>query len=63
MGRREQILRLLTDVGLALDDDDIGDRLGMNRHYVNPICNDLAAEGLVWRRKGPDRKFVNSVRR
>src|ERR1017187_6092842 len=61
MGRREEVLRLLSDVRVALDDDDIGDRLGINRHYVNRLCRDLAGEGLVWRRRGTDNKFVNSV--
>jgi hypothetical protein len=32
LGRQAQVLGLLRATGLALDDDDIGDRLGINRH-------------------------------
>ncbi len=59
MGRREEIIGLLRDVGLALDDDDIGGRLGINRHYVNQVCRQLAREGLVARSEGPDGKLLN----
>lgn len=61
LGRQAQVLGLLRATGLALDDDDIGDRLGINRHYVNRLCTDLAAAGLVDRRKGSDGKYVNSA--
>jgi len=57
MNRRDQILALLVEVGLALDDDCIGSRLGINRHYVNTICRALAAEGVVTRESGPDGKL------
>lgn len=57
MNRREQVLALLAEVGLALDDDDIGGRLGINRHYVNTICRTLAAEGVVVREPGPGGKL------
>ena len=59
--RRDQVLELLTEVGLALDDDDIGGRLNINRHYVNTICRTLAAEGVVAREPGPDGKLHNRL--
>jgi hypothetical protein len=61
MNRREQVLALLAEVGLALDDDDIGGRLGINRHYVNTICRTLAVEGVVAREPGPDGKLHNRL--
>jgi hypothetical protein len=61
LDRQAQVLDLLRATGLALDDDDIGDRLDINRHYVNRLCRDLAAAGLVDRRKGSERKYVNSA--
>ncbi len=60
MNRREQVLALLAEVGLALD-DDIGGRLGINRHYVNTICRTLAVEGVVAREPGPDGKLHNRL--
>jgi hypothetical protein len=59
MGRRDEILGLLRDVGLALDDDDIGDRLGINRHYVNQVCRELARAGLIARSEGASGKLLN----
>ncbi len=59
MGRRDEILGLLRDVGLALDDDDIGGRLGINRHYVNQVCRELARAGLIARSEGASGKLVN----
>lgn len=59
MGRREQIAGLLRDVGLALDDDDIAGRLGINRHYVNQVCRQLADAGMTTRFEGSDGKLVN----
>lgn len=61
MNRREQVLALLAEVGLALDDDDIGGRLNINRHYVNTICRTLDAEGVVARGPGPDGKLLNRL--
>lgn len=57
MNRRDEVLSLLVEVGLALDDDDIAFRLGINRHYVNTICHTLAADGVVTRERGPDGKL------
>lgn len=59
MGRREEIAGLLRDVGLPLDDDDIAGRLGINRHYVNHVCRQLADAGMTMRSEGPDGKLVN----
>ncbi len=59
MGRREDVAGLLRQVGLPLDDDDIADRLAMNRHYVNAVCRRLADEGLTTRFKNSGGKFVN----
>lgn len=59
MNRRDQVLALLAESNLALDDDDIGGRLGINRHYVNTICRTLAAEGLLARERGVDGKLRN----
>lgn len=61
MNRREQVLALLAEVGLALDDDDIGGRLGINRHYVNTICRTLAAEGVIAREPGADGKLQSRL--
>lgn len=61
MNRRDQVIALLADVGLELDDDDIADRLDINRHYVNAICRALAAEGRVQRTAGPDGKLRNRL--
>lgn len=60
MSRREEISSLLRHVGLALDDDDIAGRLGINRHYVNRICRELSMAGLTTRFEGPTGKLVNS---
>jgi hypothetical protein len=59
MGRSDEIAELLREVGLALDDDDIGARLGINRHYVNQVCRRLARDGLISRTQGSSGKFVN----
>lgn len=59
MGRREEIAGLLRDVGLALDDDDIAGRVGINRHYVNQVCRQLADAGSTTRFEGSDGKLVN----
>jgi len=61
MTRRDEVLRLLRLVGLPLDDDDIADRLGMNRHYVNQVCYRLAADAVIRREAGPGGKLLNSV--
>ena len=59
MDRLDEITALLREVGVPLDDDDIADRLGMNRHYVNAICRQLAKDGLTTRTKGADGKLRN----
>lgn len=57
--RRAQVVRLLGEARSALDDDEIAARLAMNRHYVNQICRQLAAEGLIRREPGRSGKLVN----
>lgn len=59
MGRREEIIGLLREVGIALDDDDIAGRLGINRHYVNQVCRQLADAGWTTRFEGSGWKLVN----
>lgn len=44
-----------------MDDDDIADRLSMNRHYVNQICRGLAAQGIIVRSEGRSGKYVNQM--
>jgi hypothetical protein len=61
MTRRDQVLALLAEVDCDLDDDDIGVRLRINRHYVNTICRGLAAEGLIAREAGPNGKLNNRL--
>jgi hypothetical protein len=46
-GRRGQVLGILRQSGVALDDDQIAEAAQMNRVYVNVICRQLAAEGLL----------------
>jgi hypothetical protein len=60
MNRRAQIVELLQQVRLSLDDDDIAGRLGMNRHYVNQICRQLAAERWTVRVRGSAGKLLNT---
>lgn len=59
MSRRQQVIDLLRSVGIELDDDEIAERLTMNRHYVNRVCRTLAADGIIARTHGPAGKFVN----
>jgi DNA-binding MarR family transcriptional regulator len=59
MSRRDEVLRLLADVGVALDDDEIAERLMMNRHYVNAVCRELQHDGLILREQGPAGKLTN----
>jgi hypothetical protein len=63
MTRRQQVIDLLRAVGLELDDDEIAERLGMNRHYVNQVCRALAADGIIVRTHGPVGKYVNQFMR
>lgn len=59
MGRRDEITGLLREVSLAMDDDDIAGRLGIDRHYVNQVCRQLAHAGLTTRFEGASGKLVN----
>jgi hypothetical protein len=58
-GRRSQVLGILRGSPRPLDDDQIAAAAQMNRVYVNMICRQLAAEGLIVRRHRPDGKLVN----
>lgn len=59
--RNAQVLTLLNGSALPLDDDQIAEKISMNRHYVNAICRRLAEEQLITRRFGADGKLVNAV--
>ena len=61
MSRRQQVIDLLAVGRWSFDDDEIAERLGMNRHYVNQVCRKLAAEGTVERSFGRDTKYVNRL--
>ncbi len=58
-GRRDQVLAILRRSRLALDDDQIAQAAEMNRVYVNVICRQLAADGLIARSRGAEGKLVN----
>lgn len=58
MTRRDEVLELLRTASGPLDDDEIASRLRINRHYVNTVCRDLAADGLASRFAGPTGKLV-----
>ena len=49
MSRGDQILSALSDMGRVLCDDCLGSISGIDRHYVNKLCRDLATSGNVRR--------------
>jgi hypothetical protein len=53
------VLGILRRSRLALDDDQIAQAAQMNRVYVNVICRQLAADGLIARSQGAEGKLVN----
>lgn len=58
---QHRILDLLRS-GVALDDDEIASRLGIElRQAVNQVCRRLAGRGLVTRTRGPAGKIVNGL--
>ncbi len=61
MTRADDVLGLLADVGGAVDDDQIGARLDIDRHQVNALCRQLAYAGLIRREPGLTGKLVNST--
>ncbi len=61
MTRRDQVLELLAVGNPTLDDDEIAVRLGMNRHYVNQVCRQLTADGVVERFLGSYGRLVNRL--
>jgi hypothetical protein len=58
-GRRGQVLRILRQSRVPLDDDQIAEAAHMNRVYVNVICRQLAADGLIIRDRGAGGKLAN----
>jgi hypothetical protein len=58
-GRRDQVLGILRRSRVALDDDQIAQAAEMNRVYVNVICRQLAADGLIARSQDAEGKLVN----
>ena len=62
MGRREEVVDLLRRrAPAAMDDDEIGAALRINRHYVNTICRRLDLAGVIERVEGPGGKLVNRL--
>jgi hypothetical protein len=59
--RRAQVLAVVCANRIPLDDDQIALRAQMNRHYVNAICRQLAAEHLITRERGSGGKLVNAA--
>jgi DNA-binding MarR family transcriptional regulator len=57
---RDRVLDLLR-VTPGLDDDEIGRRLGVDRHRVNGVCRELESRGLVVRENDSDRKLVTRI--
>lgn len=57
--RRSQVLTIIRQSGTALDDDQIARAAQMNRVYVNMICRQLAADGLIVRAQGSAGRLVN----
>lgn len=60
-GRRSQVLEILRRSPLPLDDDQVAAAAQMNRVYVNHLCRQLAAEGLIVRQRGNGGKLVSAV--
>lgn len=61
MAVEDDVLTLLKAEGRALDDDQIAQRLGANRHYINTVGRRLAERGQILRAQGPSGKLVNRV--
>ncbi len=59
---KQRVLDLLRTSSHPLDDDELARRLDVSfREAVNRTCLDLAAQGLVRRRTGPDGTLVNEL--
>ncbi|MDQ3153042.1 MAG: MarR family transcriptional regulator, partial [Actinomycetota bacterium] len=59
---KQRVLDLLRTSSHPLDDDELARRLDVSpRQAINRVCLDLAAQGLVRRRSGPDGKLVNEL--
>ena len=62
MTNRDRVLELLRAAERPLTDSEIRRRTGIEPHQqVNQICNSLAADEVIDRRKGADGLLVNSV--
>jgi hypothetical protein len=55
-----QVLRIVRESRVPLDDDQIAQAAQMNRVYVNMICRQLAAEGVLIRWQRAAGKLVNA---
>lgn len=62
MTNRERVLAALANASVALDDDELALRTGVQpRQTINQICTRLAAEGAIIRSVGPAGKLVNTL--
>ncbi len=59
--RRAQVLSALHTSRLPVDDDQIARIASMDRHHVNTICRQLAADRVITRYRGADGKLVNAL--
>jgi hypothetical protein len=57
--RKSEVLRILRRSHIPLDDDQIAQAAQMNRHYVNAIRRQLAADRVIIRSQGDAGKLVN----
>lgn len=58
---RTAVLDVLRAATEPLDDDQIAQLAGINRHYVNALCRNLEREGALRRTQGPAGKLVNAL--
>jgi hypothetical protein len=61
MALEDDVLTLLQAERRALDDDEIAERLGANRHYINAVSRRLASRGQIIRAPGPAGKLINRI--
>lgn len=59
--RRDQILAIVRQSENPLDDDEIANLGHINRVYVNTLCRQLEAEGLLARHQGQHGKLVSTA--
>ena len=58
----DRVVDALMGAPRPLDDDQVAERTGIDRHYVNALCRRLAARGVVERFIGSEGKLVNQWR-